>query len=178
MFTQLDLFTASIEEERKSSLTPRQWALYRLIRKNSLEEGRKTTQKEICEVLAHYGYVYKESNNTSDHCSAIWNDVMENNLSIEHDKLIITKDYEYWIGSKEETKAFIRKLWNDIKPRLKRYLEYIRKVDFDGQGRLFDKNLKPLWDTDYLDDSRINAELFHSCFNDYSTDSGEDDEIH
>ena len=46
----MDLFAASVAEEEqkeepKSELTPRQWALYRLIKHNSLVEHRKTTQK-------------------------------------------------------------------------------------------------------------------------------------
>ena len=172
MEEQLDLFeTSTLNEqeerfEQKSSLTPRQWALYRLITHNSLVEHRKTTQREIYEKLKDYGYEWQESNNTSDHCSTIWTDVAVNNLSAEHDKIIITKKYVYWIGSKEETQEFLCKLWKDLSPRLHRYWTYVRKVGMDGQGRLFDKNLNPIIE-DCIDDEAITARLFHKCFNDY-----------
>ena len=170
MTEQLDLFyaAATAEEEKneserlpqETSLTPRQWALYRLIKHNSLVEHRKTTQKEIYEALKEYGYEWNESNNTSDHCSAIWADVTENNLSMEHDKIIITEKYTYWIGSKDETKKFLQKLWRDLSPRLQRYWFYTKKVGYDGRGKLFDKNGNPI-------EEESAVTLFHSSFNDY-----------
>ena len=172
MVEQLNLFDLSDNEEKEekkrfpqeSSLTPRQWELYRLIFHNSMVEHRKTTQREICDKIE--GYEYTDSNNTSDHCSAIWSDITANNLSLEHDRIIITKKYVYWIGSEKETKAFLRKLWKDLSPRLHRYWFYVSKVGFDGQGKLYDKNLNPVYE-DYMDDSSISAKLFHDCFNDY-----------
>lgn len=177
MYEQLDLFEVSNqmaeeteeEEERrpqKSSLTPRQWALYRLIQHNSLVEHRKTTQKEIYEKLKDYGYEWSESNNTSDHCSTIWSDVTANNLSLEHDTIIITKNYIYWIGSRKETEAFLRKLWKDLSPRLHRYWFYVTKLGMDGQGKLYDKNLNPIYHDDETATS-LTTKLFHDCFNDY-----------
>ena len=173
MVEQLDIFeTSTVEEEEKrpqeSHLTPRQWALWRLIEHNSLVEHRKTTQREIYEKLKEYGYEWVESNNTSDHCSAIWKDVADNNLSMEHQKIIITERYEYWIGSKEETMKFIQKLWRDLSGRLHRHWQYVKKVGYDGQGRLYDKNLNPVVaEGNYMDDDSINAKLFIDSFNDY-----------
>ena len=180
MTEQLDLFLASIqvdtkkEEEKESErfpqeseLTPRQWALYRLIHHNSFVNHRKTTQKEIYEKLKDYGYEWSESNNTSDHCSTIWTDVATNNLSLEHDTVIITQNYEYWIGNEQETQAFLRKLWRDLSPRLHRYWNYVKKVGMDGQGKLYDKNLNPIYDEGAISDKAINTKLFHDCFNEY-----------
>lgn len=174
MTEQLDLFAISEPEEeksekreQKSSITPRQWALYRLIYHNSLIERRKTTQKEICEKLSDYGYVYTESNNTSDHCSMIWTDVNANNMSLEHDKIIITEKYVYWIGNERETKKFLAKLWRDLSPRLQRYWFFVYKVGFDGLGKLFDKNLNEI---DYDEDDKDiknTRRIFHECFNEY-----------
>ena len=179
MYEQIDLFTASFEEEtekqeekeserflQKTSLTPRQWALYRLIHHNSFVEHRKTTQKEIVEKLGDYGYQWTESENTSDHCSTIWSDITANNLSLEHDAIIITKNYVYWIGSKRETEAFLRKLWKDLAPRLHRYWFYVRKVGMDGTGKLYDKNLNPIYDHEFHVPG-ANTKLFHDCFNNY-----------
>lgn len=161
-------------ESKKSELTPRQWALYRLIYHNSKVEHRKTTQREIYEKLIDYGYEWTESNNTSDHCSSIWTDVAKNNLSLEHDAIIITKNYKYWIGSIEETKSFLRKLWKDLSPRMRRYWFYVQKVGLDGQGKLFDKNLNPIvYDEDNCDEKTQKAKLFHDCFIDYDLEMEE-----
>ena len=179
MNEQLNLFQTNKSEQQEkqnerfpqeSSLTPRQWALYRLIRYNSFIEHRKTTQKEIYDKLKKYGYEWTESNNTSDHCSAIWSDVAQNNLSMEHDTIIITKNYVYWIGSERETEAFLRKLWRDLAPRLHRYWFYVQKVGLDGQGKLYDKNLNPIYEDGAISDSVINTKLFHDCFNDYDVE--------
>lgn len=133
------------EEERRpqeTSLTPRQWATYRLIKHNSLVEHRKTSQREIYEQVD--GYVWNDEDSTHDHCPAIWNDIKDNNLSFEHQHLIISDKFEYWIGSKRECQEFLKKLWNDIAPRLHRYWQYVKLLGYDGHGRLYDKNLNPV----------------------------------
>ena len=150
MVEQMDLFAASVSEEEKkeepkSELTPRQWALYRLIKHNSLVEHRKTTQKEICDKLADYGYKWVEkSNENHDHCSTIWKDIKDNNESYEHDKIIISKNFEYWIGNEEETQEFLNQLWKDLCPRLVRYWNYKTKVARNGQGQLFSTKMNPI----------------------------------
>lgn len=148
MVSQLDLFETSTEleeqEEPKSSLTPRQWALYRLIKNNSLVEHRKTTQKEIVDALSDYGYKWVDDPNVHDHCSAIWKDIKDNNESYEHDKLIISDNFEYWIGNEEETQEYLDKLWKDLCPRLARYWNYKQKVARHGQGQLFSTRLNPI----------------------------------
>lgn len=157
---QLDLFQLANEadkEEKEEGLTERQKALYNLIYHNSMVEHRKTTQEEIVSKLAIYGYQWTESENTSDHCSTIWSDVAALNLSFENDNVIITKNYIYWIGSKEETESFLRKLWKDLAPRLHRYWFYVKKVGRDGQGNLFDE----------LDESTIS---FRDAFNKYDVE--------
>lgn len=169
MTEQLDIFmeSSSQEEEQpkprpqETSLTPRQWALYRLIKFNSRVYHRKTTQREIYETLKDYGYEWNPEEKAHDHCSAVWSDITENNLSLEHDAVIITKNFEYWIGSKKETQEFLRKLWRDLSPRLKRYWNYVKKVGYDGQGKLYDKNLNP------VDENNKAVKQFHDCFNEY-----------
>ena len=168
--TQLDLFATSntnFEEERKekelekvSNLTPRQWALYRLIYENSINRQRKTTQREIYEALKNYGYEWNDSESTHDHCSAIWTDITANNLSFSHEKIIISKNFEYWIGDKEETQKFIDELWGQLAPRLMRYWFYKEKVKGNGQGKLLSNQLMPI-----DDDSK--AREFVESFNPY-----------
>ena len=142
MVEQLDIFKES--EEKKSDLTPRQWALYRLIKHNSLVEHRKTTQKEICDTLFEYGYKYNDSITAHDHCTTIWRDIAKNNLSLEHDKIIISDNFEYWIGNEEETQEFLDQLWKDLCPRLVRYWNYKQKVARNGQGQLLTTQLNPI----------------------------------
>ena len=95
MCEQLDLFASANTDyaeqqqerviERHSELTPRQWALYRLIYNNSLVLKRKTTQKEICDSIR--GYEWNDSETAHDRCPAIWSDITANNLSFSHDKI-------------------------------------------------------------------------------------------
>ena len=153
LFEQLDIFAvgSEITEEdlqkkhdkkyKQDLLTPRQWALWRLVEYNSLTLRRKTSQKEICEKLGDYGYSYNNDEKCHDHCPAIWTDIKDLNLSYENDKVIISKDFEYWIGNEQETKEFLDKLWNDLLPRLIRYWNYNRKVARHGQGQLFSTRL-------------------------------------
>ena len=148
MTEQLDLFKQAEkeikQEEPKSELSPRAWALYRLIKHNSLVEHRKTTQKEICDKLADYGYKYDDEKKSHDHCTAVWKDIKDNNESYEHDKIIISKNFEYWIGNEEETQEFLNQLWKDLCPRLVRYWNYKTKVARNGQGQLFSTKMNPI----------------------------------
>ena len=162
MVEQLDLFELSKKQMTMDSLlTPRQWALWRLIEHNSLVEHRKTTQKEICQQLSEYGYVYNDEESVHDHCVAIWKDVKDNNESLEHNKIIISKNFEYWIGSQEESDQFVQDLWKALVPRLTRYWNYYKKLKRNGQGKLLSNQLKPI-------DEDNKAERFFNCFNDYN----------
>ncbi|MBO7715160.1 MAG: hypothetical protein J6S85_16445 [Methanobrevibacter sp.] len=132
-------------EPVQNHLTTRQWALLNLLKQNSFAEHRKTSQKEICDKLAKYGYKWREtSGENHDHCSTIWNDIATINLSYDTDKLIISDNYEYWLGNEEETLDFIDGLWNDLEPRLVRYWAYLKKVKRNGQGQLLSRRLEPV----------------------------------
>ncbi len=151
---QLDMFYASaMESERKvteqdlqnahdkkyqepKKLTPRQWALLHLVKINS-QNGEKTTQRQIYDYCN--GYEWNDDDTCHDHCPAIWNDIKDINLSYETDKLIISKNFEYWLGNEQETLDFISRLWNDLEPRLMRYWAYLKKVNRDGQMTLVDR---------------------------------------
>ena len=154
MFEQIDLFSASITEEemqeqhdkhyKQKKLETRQWALFNLIYHNSIVECRKTTQREICDKLGEYGYKWNSDEKCHDHCTTIWSDITKLNLSGQNDKVIISKDFFYWIGNEEETKEFVNNLWNDLLPRLVRYWNYSKKISKDGQGQLFSTRLDPI----------------------------------
>lgn len=154
--TEDDLQRIHDEKYEESSLTPRQWELYRLIKHNSLVEHRKTTQKEICDTIS--GYVWNDKEQVHDHCPAIWKDIKDNNESLEHDKIIISKNFEYWIGSERETKQFLKDLWQALTPRLQRYWKYVAKISLDGQGKILSNQNDPLTEK---------AKLFHESFNAY-----------
>ena len=155
MVEQMDLFatiSCDYEEEQKqkrieqsSNLTPRQWAVYRLIYNNSIFFHRKTTQREIFDNVS--GYEWNSDEKCHDHCPAIWKDITDNNLSFAHDKIIISKNDEYWIGNEQETKDFIEDLWSQLAPRLMRYWFYKEKVKGNGQGKLLSNELNPIDDT-------------------------------
>lgn len=160
---QLDMFMASIDNEGdiiesqkkkevEEDLTPRQKAVWKLIKYNSLIEHRKTTQREIFEKVE--GYEWNDEPTAHDHCPAIWNDIKDNNESVYHEEIIISKNFEYWIGSKEETEQYIKVLWNAISSRLHRYWNIVKKTKLDGTGKMFDENGNPTND-------------FYKAFNDY-----------
>lgn len=165
MFEQLDLFETVTEDTlqqihdehyQESHLTPRQWALYRLIYENSFTHHRKTTQKEICDTIM--GYDWNDKENVHDHCPAVWKDIKDNNESMEHDKIIISKNFEYWIGSEKETREFLKGLWDALCPRLQRYWRFVDKISRNNRGKLLSNQDDPL---------TAKAKLFHECFNDY-----------
>ena len=142
MSEQLNLFDFQVEEETKVEpkfrLTPRQWALYRLIKKNT-DEGRKTTQREIFEEIPGYEWHRKEFG-AHDHCPMVWNDIEGEkglNYSPEIQKTIIIKDFEYWIGNKEEIAEYLNAKWRRLSPALTRYWDLIKKVAQDGQCQIF-----------------------------------------
>lgn len=154
------------DSQQKSVLTPRQHALYRLIKHNSMEELRKTTQKEICEQLKDYGYVYNESVTCHDRCSIIWSDINAINNSFEKEKLIISDNFTYWIGNKEENEEYLDKLWEKLSPRLYRYWTYKRKIERDGQGKLLSVFGNPI-------DENSKAREFVESFNPFRVEEKE-----
>lgn len=146
--------------EIKNPLSERQKALYRLIRRNSMELKRKTTQKEICYVLKEYGYVWNDDTKAHDHCTMIWSDIAVINESVETRKLIISKNFEYWLGSERENQEFINGLWKALSPRLHRYWTYLNKTKQNGQYTMIDANGKVI-------DESSKAQKFIQAFLDY-----------
>ena len=142
--TERDLQEQHDMELTPHHLTPRQWALLNLIKQNSFVGKRKTSQREICDALKEYGYEWNDDEKCHDHCTAIWNDIKDINLSCDTDKIIIAYRFEYWIGDEEQTRAFVDKLWNDLAPRLSRYWSYLQKINRNGQGQLLSRKGEPI----------------------------------
>lgn len=137
---QLSLFDSQVEVvepvrvEPSYELTPRQWALYRLIKANTLR-GRKTTQMEICNAISEYEWV--DNDKVHDHCPTIWGDINALNFHPNIQKIIISDNFKYWIGTRKEVEAYCDKLWQSISPRLSRYWNIVKKMKLDGQGQIF-----------------------------------------
>ena len=161
MFDQLDIwFASSMEEEqprkkvdenylqkqhdrkyKQRLLTPEEWSLYRLIKYNSEVLDKRTTQKEICEKL---GLTYNDDPKAHDPCPKVWTMIKNLNESNEIEKVIISFNFEYWLGNEQETKVYLDKLWTDLAPRLRRYWLYLQKINKDGQGKLLSNQLNPI----------------------------------
>ena len=140
--TDDDLQKLHDKKNKEKKMTPREWRLLDLIKHNSFEEHRKTTQREICDKIDTF--IWNDDEKAHDHCTAIWHDIAEINLSYETDKLIISKDFEYWIGDEEETQEYLDVLWSKLSPKLVRYWEFLKKVSRDGQILLFDRKGKTI----------------------------------
>ena len=153
MVEQLSIFQVyeePVHEERESKLSPRHWALYRLIKSNS-EAGLETTQEEICSVID--GFNYNDSEKVHDHCPTIWTAIKDINLSNEVEKIIIYKDFKAHLAhSQEELDEYLDDKWNELAPRLVRYWFLKKKASMDGQGKLLSDQLRPI-----DDDSRARA---------------------
>lgn len=135
-------------------MTSREWQVYNIIKEKSLQ-GQKTTQRELCDLVE--GLEYNEDITAHDHCSTIWNIINEINNSDEIDKIIISDNFEYWIGDEEETIEYLNTLWGRIVPKLKRYYNLLRKTKLDGQGKLLSNQLQPI-------DENSQARPYHEVY--------------
>lgn len=117
-------------------MTERQKALLELIQLNS-NNNLKTSKREICDKLGHLGYRWNANPRVHDSCADIWNDVAEINLDMSVDKVIISKQGYYWIGTYSDTKEFLQRCMNDLLPRWQRYWAICRKIKYNGQVDLF-----------------------------------------
>ena len=123
------------------SLTTRQWATYNLIKQNSLN-GKKTTQREIYEnypdKLFKDGYIWANKDGVNhDNCVTIWSDIEKINFSEEIEKIVISKNYIYWLcENDEEAEKYAQKYFSDGIKKLKRYYRIVGKVKKNGQYKL------------------------------------------
>ena len=131
------------------ALSERQIALKTLIHINSLVENRKTTQKEIVDKVS--GYEWNDNPKVHDHCSQIWHDINAINMNVVKAKtkgFIIIKNFEYWIGSEEETKKYRDTLMERMKPLLARYWLLSKYIEENGKYDLFEETFKELFKVD------------------------------
>ena len=131
-----------------------EWRVYNLIKEVSLA-GHKITQKEICDNIDEL--VYNDDDKSHDHCGALWGVINRINQDPSIDKIIISKNFEYWIGNEEETIEYLNTLWGRITPKLTRYWQLVKKTKLEGQGKLLSNNLQPI-------DDNSNARPYHEVF--------------
>ena len=84
-------------------------------------------------------------------------------FSPEIQKTVIYKNYEAWIGNKEEVEEFLDDYWRSISPKLKRYWNLVNRIKNDGQGQLFSCQ-GDLIKEDSEARGYIEAFLFHNPF--------------
>ena len=131
------------EKTKVPNLIPRQWALYRLIRHYSLRTSVKRLPNS--ERFATYCPNITLGTMTSKLTTTalwIWSDIKNLNLSYEIDKIVISENFEYWLGDKTQTDDFINGLWDDLFPRLSRYWATRRKVARNGQREVAKRPIK------------------------------------
>ena len=120
-------------------LTPRQWALYRLLMSNP---NHWFTKKEICENITDYPFYENQTNQ----CPHIAEDKIAINGNMRVDKLIVIKHNCFKIATKEE---YQRERASHIK-RLKTQAQQIQDMDAkyqqDGYAKLFNNLLNELTD--------------------------------
>ncbi len=146
----------------ESKLTPKHWALYRFIEKRTLDTEDKIPQREIYEYMLNEGYdvTWKDDQNQhNDHCRWLWSLVQEINFSSEVDHIIVhDRDYNYCLGSANET----LKLWHHFYERSetakKRHARLLAKIKRNGQGKLLSNQGQPI-------DEHSLAKAFHETFN-------------
>ena len=120
-------------------LTRRQMALYNLVLSNS-KQGRVTTQMDIIDfypsIVYEDGYEYNGNPKAHDRCFPIWHDCTIINQNPQVDKIIIMDNFTSRIGTKEETEAYRKKLYDKAIRSLVRLSYMTKKIKSDGQGVL------------------------------------------
>lgn len=137
-------------EFEETKLTPRQWALFRLLES---QPDHWFTQKEICDAIPLYSY--KDEITVHDHCPAIGKDKIEINANPRVDKIITMQDCCFKIATLEEYK---KERATHI-ARLKSQKAQIEAMDYKferhGQGKIFNNILEELKESN---------EQFHETF--------------
>lgn len=119
--------------------TPRQWALYRLLKDAWPSKEHPLTQQEVISALPEY-YQARESARNNDLCRSIYTDIDELNMSQRTDFLIgRTNSYEYYILQSEEE---IREYATQYLMAMARAEQRLRMIEskyqrnLTGQGKL------------------------------------------
>lgn len=148
-----------------SSLTPRQWWLYRLIKWAS-EQDIKLSIKEIVDYQSRYKeagkltyddlYKFKDADGNHSNCAAIYKDINTINESDELDKIICMNNNQFYLGTEKENIEYHNKLMHNV-CRDSHKAKIIRdKISADGQMKLFTY--------DYIEMERSQGRDYHEAF--------------
>ena len=134
------------EEQMSTDLTPRQWWLYRLIRKAS-EESKRLSVAEIIEQqeLAKKNneltftdfYFFKDASGNHSNCPELYADKDAINESDRIDKVLCVSNGQFYLGTERESIIYHNKLMHNV-CRDSHKAKIIRdKISQDGQCKLF-----------------------------------------
>lgn len=122
-------------------LTSLEWAVY-----GAIKEGGMITQKELCEAvnarLGRSALEYKDKatnckdDSKGDHCKKLLYIVQKINESPEVEKIIVIKNYTYFLGNEEQCKAYHDQLLRRAIAMIKKANAVLAKTKKDGQGKL------------------------------------------
>ena len=145
MLTVFDIGN-QLENEKKFSMTPRQWWLYRLIKKAS-ESEQKLSIKEIIEQqelerlqgTLTFGdlYQFTESEGNHSNCPQIYEDKDVINDSEEVDKVVCVKNNQFYLGTESESIDYHNKLMYKVYTYSHKAKVVRNKIGQDGQNKLF-----------------------------------------
>lgn len=119
----------------KSELTPRQWALYNLLKNNP---GKRFTQAEIAYSLKEYYTLPVVNLNFHDSAArlAITDDIRAINNSDVIQKIIISDRNGVRLANKEEFEKYIKGQFSAIFRKLERTRKKAKKGGLNGQMRM------------------------------------------
>ncbi len=135
-----------MEEENK--LTPLEERIVMTIARKSYSKdpfNRWTTQRELVDAVEDDLTIIDKlewNDHDYNHCRRIWTIINNLNQSGKLEKIIVTKDYKYKLGTKKECEAYFKKLHKDAVLKLMRLSTLKRKYAQNGQETLFDLSLK------------------------------------
>ena len=121
-----------MKKNKQSELTTRQWDLYNFL-KSQYEREEYISKIEICTNLPQH---YSVGENLSRFGRTIEEDVRAINDSLVIQKIIVSNNKGYKIGTKEECEEYIDKRFQRDLKSMKLNWQLIKKVELDGQMRI------------------------------------------
>lgn len=137
-------------ENEFNGLTPIEWFIYRYIRNKSLsadENDKWTTQRELVDAVncdLSLGEQLEYNEDDYNHCRKLWTIINRINQSGRIQKIIVTKNYRYKLGTKKECEDYFKKLRKDALMKLARLSTLERRANSNGQGQILSQELNPI----------------------------------
>lgn len=138
----------AIKTMEETRLTPLEERIVMTIARKSYSkdpDNRWTTQRELVDAVDSDLTVEDKlewNDHDYNHCRRIWTIINNLNQTGRLEKIIVTKDYKYKLGTKKECQAYFKKLHKDAVLKLMRLSTLKKKYAQNGQETLFDLSLK------------------------------------